>query len=105
MSRLKAIRINPQLVELIEMDNTLAAFQMEVDGYIEVVNLTENLALICNEEGKLMQQPFNNEATKVLNLYCKGLEYIVGTALVVGTQGDEFIDVTDEQISEIKNLF
>ena len=43
-----------------EIDNTLAAMQQVVDGYIQMVFPWPNeVALICNEEGKLMGLPLN----------------------------------------------
>lgn len=43
-----------------EIDNTLAAMQQVVDGYIQMVFPWRNdVELICNEEGKLMGLPLN----------------------------------------------
>lgn len=40
-----------------DVPNTLEALQQAVGGYIEVVPLTEQLCVICNEEGKLLGLP------------------------------------------------
>ena len=40
-------------------DNTLKALQNIVGGYIEVVTLAPDLALICNEEGRIYGLPLN----------------------------------------------
>lgn len=40
-----------------DVPNTLEALQQAVGGYIEVVPLTEQLCMICNEEGKLLGLP------------------------------------------------
>lgn len=40
-------------------DNTLESFQQAVGGYIETVTLSEHLVLICNEEGRILDLPFN----------------------------------------------
>lgn len=40
-----------------DLPNTLEALQQAVGGYIEVVPLTEQLCVICNEEGKLLGLP------------------------------------------------
>ena len=36
--------------ELVEMENTLAALQQAVGGYIETVTLSADAAIICNYE-------------------------------------------------------
>lgn len=62
-------------------DNTLEAFQHAVGGYIETVTLATDLIIICNEEGRLLDLPFNIELCGV---------GFVGTILAVGAKGDEF---------------
>lgn len=81
---MKAIRKKPGCApELIDIDNTLAALQIEVGGYIETVSIAD-VVIICNEEGRLCGLPYN----------CRfvGVDF-VGTILVVGRDQDEFCDV------------
>ena len=73
---------------VIEIDNTLAAFQKAVGGYIETVTVTEGLVFIVNEEGLLLELPFNRH-----------LGGIVGDALLVGVEGDEFRSLTDRELN------
>ena len=52
-------------VEIIEPKNG-TDFQLEelsaiVGGYIECLNFTDGSLLVCNEEGKLMNLPYNEE--------------------------------------------
>ena len=42
-----------------EIPNTLEELQGFVGGYIEVYDLAADLAIICNEEGKLLGLPLN----------------------------------------------
>lgn len=66
--------------------NELKAFQAVVEGYIETLPVEDTGAIIiCNEEGKLRNLPHNI-------YYQRGMDSIVGTILVVGTDGDEFAD-------------
>lgn len=66
---------------LTDIDNTLEAFQKNVGGYIETVTLTEELVIVCNEEGHIQSLPYN---CTVMNAdFC-------GTILI---DGDEFTDV------------
>lgn len=44
---------------LTDIDNTLEAFQKNVEGYIEAVTLTEELVIVCNEEGRIQSLPYN----------------------------------------------
>ena len=83
---MKAIRKKPGAQpEIIEVDNTLAALQTEVGGYIETVSIAD-VVIICNEEGRLCGLPYN----------CRfvGVDF-VGTILVVGRSKDEFCDVPE----------
>ena len=56
-----------------------------VGGYIETVMFTDNLIIVCNEEGRLIPLPYN-----MMKLY--------GTFFVAGIEGDEFRSLTDEEV-------
>lgn len=85
---MKALLINDRSVEEIEIENTLEALQKEVGGYIETVTLVRGYAvMIVNEEGLLLGMPSNLTASAI------AARKIVGTALVVGVDGDEFTDI------------
>ena len=84
---MKAIRKKPGCEpEVIGIDNTLAALQQEVGGYIETVTIASDAVIICNEEGRLCGLPYN----------CRfvGVDF-VGTILVAGRNKDEFCDVPE----------
>lgn len=82
---MKAIRKKPGCEpEAIDIDNTLAALQQEVEGYIEVITLPYGAAIICNEEGHILGLPDNGRV--------RGVD-VVGTVLIVGVNGEEFCDV------------
>lgn len=67
-----------------EIPNELEELQKYVDGYIEVYGLTEDMILLCNEEGRINNLPYN---TRVMG------EEFFGPILVCGTKGEEFTDV------------
>ncbi|MCR4712277.1 MAG: DUF3846 domain-containing protein [Clostridia bacterium] len=73
-------------LQLGAIPNELCSFQKAVGGYVEVVSLRPDLAMIVNEEGKLRGLP-KNFWMEVIG------DYIVGTAVFVGVNGDEFDDV------------
>ena len=86
---MKAIRKKPGAQpEIIEVDNTLAALQTEVGGYIETVTIASDAVIICNEEGRILGLPDNCRVC--------GVDF-VGTVLIVGTKGDEFCDVPEAE--------
>lgn len=70
-----------------EIENSLSALQQAVGGYIETVTLAEDFCIICNEEGRLQELPYNLT-------FC-GVSF-VGTILFVGVAGDEFADLSKE---------
>ena len=85
---MKALLISDRSVEEIEIENTLKALQKAVDGCIETVTLIGGYAvMIVNEEGLLLGMPSNLTASAI------AARKIVGTALVVGVDGDEFTDI------------
>ena len=85
---MKALLINDRSIEKVEIENTLKALQKEVGGYIETVTLVRGYAvMIVNGEGLLLGMPSNLIASAV------AAQKIVGPALVVGVDGDEFTDI------------
>ena len=81
----------------IVIDHSLRTLQDLVGGYIEHVPFfVLGTGLIINEEGKLRDLPYN------FSLYG---DSIVGNALFVGEDGEEFTDLTDEQVDSIRAAF
>ena len=80
---------------VMEIDDTLEAKQKLVGGLIEVVPYKEDLLLVCNEEGKILNQKPNLDF---------GYDYIAGNCFVVGDNFENagFKSVSEEQIEEIK---
>lgn len=76
----------------IDIDNTLEALQKAVGGYIETVTLFEDVTLICNEEGRLMDLPYNMEFLGI---------HFVGPVLVVGRAEEEFRSLTEEESQRV----
>ncbi len=76
-------------------DNTLVAFQKAVGGYIEAVTLCSDLVLICNEEGRIQNLPYN--------VTICGTRFY-GTVLAVGAKGEEFCSVKASAIPLVRQL-
>lgn len=71
---------------LTDIDNTLESFQKNVGGYIETVTLTEELVIVCNEEGRIQSLPYNCTLLRAVDFY--------GAILVVGMQGEDYTDAS-----------
>lgn len=72
--------------EIREIDGSLESLQGLVGGWIEHVGIRDGLGMILNEEGKLNCLPSN--------FVFRG-DMIVGTAVFVGEDGEEFVDVPE----------
>lgn len=88
---MRVLRIEPtQEPEIIDIENTLKSLQHQVEGNIECVTLAPgHVEMIVNEEGWLLNLPFN-ELASVLSE-----RQIVGTVLILQVYDDEFIDISD----------
>ena len=86
---MRAYRKRPgERPEAIEIPKTLKALQREVGGYIEPFRPPYlDGAIIVNEEGKIRGLPFNFIVWGPV-----GVDRIVGTAVFVGVDRDEFTD-------------
>lgn len=66
-----------------EVPNELEDLQELVDGWVEAHTVEDDLVIICNEEGRIRQMPYN----------CHVFTDWVGPIAFVGCKGDEFCDV------------
>ena len=63
---------------------TLEEMQKCVGGYIELIYLNDGMALVVNEEGLILNLPYNERATNTA--LAEGKEHhIVGDVLLIGT--------------------
>ena len=85
MRKIKAIvkRPDERYGHVTNISDTLKNLQKTVGGWIETVTITQGVVMIVNEEGKLLDLPFNIFINQ---------DPIVGTLIVVGADGDEFCD-------------
>jgi len=97
---MKVLKLEGLSITETEIKNTLEALQAAVDGFIEAVTLVQDRAvMLVNEEGLLRDLPLNPVASAVANTQ------IVGTAIVVGVDGEEFTDIPEDVERCIKALF
>ena len=76
---------------VMEIEDTLEAKQELVGGLIEVVPYKDNMLLVCNEEGKVLDMPSNLEFPN---------DYIAGNCFVVGddSRNEGFKSLTRDEI-------
>lgn len=97
---MKAIKIEGCTVVPVNIENKLEALQAAVDGYIEVVTLVPDVAvMLVNEEGLMRGMPYNAFATLI------AAQNIVGPALIVGVDGEEFTDIPADIANSVKIKF
>ena len=103
---MKVIVIRPYTQPKVEeIENTLEAKQEIVGGYIEAVYPWEDeIALICNEEGKINNLPLNRF---LFDEDGNPVDYIAGTFLICGApiDSEDFTSVPDELIDKYMKLF
>ena len=86
-----------------EIDGTLKTMQNLVGGYIQAIYpFREEVALICNEEGRLLGLPMNRGLRDE-----KGNPYeiICGTFLICGISGEDFASLSDEQLQHYAEVY
>ena len=89
-----------------ETPSGLAAMQNIVGGLIQALYpFEEPVALICNDEGKLLGLPMNRALRETDS--GKPYDIVCGTFLLCGAPPDaeNFTSLTDEQIQHYKTVF
>lgn len=91
--------------EVKEIDDSLKAMQGIVGGYIQAIYpFEEPVALVCNDEGKLMNLPANRGLRdKDGRIY----DIVFGTFFLCGApaDSDHFTSLTPEQIERYQERF
>ena len=92
----KIVLVEPnKTARIVEMNLSLENMQKTVSGLIQAVYPFEDeVALVCNDEGKIMGLPLNRGLTDE-----KGDIYdiVAGTFFICGLSEDNFTGLTDEQ--------
>ncbi len=86
-----------------EIPDTLEAMQAIVGGYLQAVYpFRDEVALVCNENGKNLDLPYNRPLTND-----RGIPYdmICGTFFLAGVSAEDFVSLTEEQIQKYTALY
>lgn len=85
--KIRAIVKHPGLEPMLcEIENSLEELQMIVGGHIECVTRPIGIVIVCNEEGRLYDAPFNTQLD--------GIEFY-GTIVIIGEDEEDFTDVPE----------
>ena len=88
-----------------EIGNTLKDMQRMVGGYIQAYYpWMDEVAIICNDEGKIMDLPFNRP---VFGEHGELVDIIAGTFFLGGAPPEEehFVSLTEPQIAWLSRRF
>ena len=86
-----------------EIDGSLRSMQELVGGTIQAVYpFDDPVALVCNDEGKLLGLPWNRALTDD-----HGVPYdiVCGTFFVAGLKEDDFASLTERQIEKYRKKY
>ena len=87
-----------------EIDDSLRAMQEIVGGYIQPIYLDGSVALVCNDEGKLLDLPANrglrDEGGQIYDI-------VFGTFFLCGApaDSDHFTSLTPKQVEQYRERF
>lgn len=103
-SKITVLVVEPEKVPYVkEIDLGLQSLQSEVEGWIQTVYpFDDPVALICNEEGKLMGLPLNRALRDD-----KGRIYdvVAGTFLLTGLSEENFASLSPELTAKYEKRF
>ena len=101
---MKILVVQPEKVpEEMEISGSLESMQAVVGGLIQAVYPFEDpVALVCNEEGKLLGLPWNRALYDDKD---KLYEIVAGTFFICGIDSDDFCSLTEEQMETYRKRF
>ena len=104
---MKVLRVRPKhYPEVIDIDCSLESLQKEVEGPIQAVYPWDaEVALICNEEGKLYDDCMEKLNRTLDGPYGIPIDIIVGTFLIVGLTEDNFGELLPEFVEKYEKMF
>lgn len=102
--KLKILVVEPMTPPTVqEIDGSLASMQKIVGGTIQAVYpFDDPVAIVCNDEGKLLGLPMNRALTDD-----HGVPYdiVCGTFFMAGVGREDFVSLTDQQIEKYQKKY
>ena len=101
---MKVVLVKPnKKAEIAEIDSTLKGMQKIVGGNIEAMYpYKEEVAIICNEEGKMCGLPLNRA---VYSDDKEMIDIIAGNFFICGLGEEDFCSLNDEQLKRFSEQF
>lgn len=102
--KIKVLVVGPmQPCRVQEIEDDLKAIQATVGGKFETVfPFDDSVAVVCNRDGKIDGLPFNRP---LLDDSGEPYDIICGTFFITGVGGENFVFLTNAQISRYKAFF
>lgn len=103
----QALKLNvhgeTQVVDLDAPEGSYEVIRSAVDGWIEAVDLSDEMTMWVNEEGKLIGLIRNDMATKMFREVFGNVDVIMGDVIFTGGSDDEgeTLGLTDEQLEKL----
>lgn len=102
--KIKVLLIEPgKKPQEVEVDNNLQSFQNIVGGYIQAVYpYRDDVALICNEEGKIYHMPLNRALrSEEGQIY----DVIAGPIIITGLTDEDFGSLTPDLLEKYYTVY
>lgn len=102
----KALKISVEgVAEVVDLDapeGSLKVLQSAVGGWVEAIDLNDEVTMWVNEEGKLEGLPTHAPATRFYQTTFNTQDWIAGNIILTGGVDDEgdTLGLTDEQIEK-----
>lgn len=101
--KIRVLVVEPMKPREVREISGLEEMQAIVGGYIQAVYpFRDEVALVCNEEGKNLGLPINRPLTDN-----HGLPYdmICGTFFLAGVGTEDFVSLTEDQLRQYKEMY
>ena len=102
---IKCLYVRPMKEPMVmTLKNQLEVFQTMVNGYIEILPLTDNVAIICNADGKIERLTLNRA---IRDKDGEIFEIIAGAFLIVGDdlESGEFKSLSEDDLKAYYKKF
>jgi hypothetical protein len=82
--------------ELAKINNSFEEYKKILGGYVELIPFYKKITILVNEEGRLLDLPFNIGVNNIP---------IYGNMIFVSRKKSDFTSLTKRQINQIKKLY
>ena len=92
--------------EICKMHSSLEASQKFIGGYIESIQITNNIYIYCNENGKFIDLDDNINILLGKSVQTSQIKSIVGNILIVKVDEEgDIVDISENDLIEVKRWY